>query len=481
MRRLATLLLCVHSSSMVWPGSPRRVRHLLAVILLTALALRLVILAMTPALGVGIVDEQHYHVLATSLVEGRGFASASGPTSLRPPLYPAFVAGLWELTGTRSLQLVRGMQALLGLATAVLVFALARRLYDERTGLYAAAITAFYPALVVSHSLLLTETLFTGLLTGAALAIVALLQRPRPAIALAGGLLLGLSALTRSVIWPFPLVLAPLVAALAPTTWSRRVACGALLLAGHALVLAPWAIRNTRLQGVPVVVDTMGGMNLRMGNYEYTPHDRIWDAVSLRGERSWIVGIPPHPPGGGEWTEGWKERWARSEALAFMREHPGLTAWRAAIKFGDFWALDRDFIAGVQQGLFRPPTWALLPTAAALTVAFPVVVGLAILGICLTRPADWRSHAVLLLLVLFVAALHSVVFGHPRYRLPLTPVLAVYAGAALSGRAWLRLREGWRRALLPLALAGLLAGIWTAQFVTRDWPYVSRLLGGGAS
>ena len=46
-----------------------------------------------------------------------------------------------------------------------------------------------------------------------------------------------------------------------------------------------------------------------------------------------------------------------------------------------------------------------------------------------------------------------MVFGHPRYRLPLTPILAVYAGAAVSGRAWRRLREGWRVALLPAVLA----------------------------
>ena len=63
-------------------------RQSLGVILLAALGLRLIVLAMTTNLGLQIVDEQHYHVLATSLVEGRGFASASGPTSLRPPAYP---------------------------------------------------------------------------------------------------------------------------------------------------------------------------------------------------------------------------------------------------------------------------------------------------------------------------------------------------------------------------------------------------------
>ncbi len=303
--------------------SPPSARQRLGIILGAALVLRLVILTMTAPLDLQIVDEQHYHVLATSLVEGRGLASASGPTSLRPPVYPALVAGLWSITGSRSLQVVRAAQGLLGLATAALVYWIGRRLYDERAGLVAAAITAFYPALVLANSLFLTETVFTFLLTAFVAALVALVQRPRPAVALAAGALLGLSALTRSVVWPFPLVLVPLLAWMAPTTVARRLACCALLVAGFAAVVAPWAVRNTRLQGVPVVVDTMGGMNLRMGNYEFTPHDRIWDAVSQRGTQSWIVGIPPQPPGGGEWTEGSKERWAREQAIAFMRAAPG--------------------------------------------------------------------------------------------------------------------------------------------------------------
>lgn len=453
-------------------------RQRLGVILVAALVLRVVILAMTAQLDLKIVDEQHYHVLATSLVEGRGLATASGPTSLRPPLYPALVAGLWSITGSRSLQVVRAVQDLVALATAALVFWIGRRLYDEHAALVAAAITALYPALVLANSLFLSETVFTFLLTAFVATLVALLQRPRPAVALAAGTLLGLSALTRSIVWPFPVVLVPVLVWMAPAaTLTRRLTCGALLLAGYTAIVAPWAIRNTRLQGMPVIVDTMGGLNLRMGNYEFTPHDRIWDAVSRQGTQSWIVGLPPHPPGGGEWTEGWKERWARDQAIAFMRQHPGLTIWRATIKFADFWALDRDFVAGIQRGLFRPPVWAAAVASVSTTVAFPLVIGLAILGVYLRPPADWRSHVLMLLLILFVTALHSVVFGHPRYRLPLTPVLAVYAGAAVSGRAWRRLYEGWRMALVPATLAVLLVGIWTTQFVVRDWPFVRRLLG----
>ncbi len=157
------------------------------------------------------------------------------------------------------------------------------------------------------------------------------------------------------MLWPYATALAVLVVTSGAAGWRRRWAAAAVLLAAHVAVLAPWAIRNSRLQGVPVIVDTLGGLNLHMGNYEYTPHERPWDAVSLSGPLNWAAELPASPPQGGAWTEGLKERWARERAVAFMRSNPILTIGRAAIKFGDFWALEREFVAGVQQGVFGEP------------------------------------------------------------------------------------------------------------------------------
>ncbi len=449
----------------------------LAWVLVGGLAIRLLLLVGTVAMGPRIADERDYVELATSLVQGRGFAFKSGPTSLRPPLYPAFIASLWVATGTYSLQLVRAAQAVLALVTAWLVYKLACDLYDARTALVAAAVTAFYPALIFDNMMALSESLFTILVVAALLALVRLVRAPDLARSTGAGILLGLAALTRSVLWPFPLVLAPLVALWTPGPVRYRLLIATSLLGGALLTIGPWAIRNSRLQGVPVIVDTMGGLNLRMGNYEYTPHARIWDAISMEGKKSWIVGIPPAPPDGGPWTEGKKERWARSEAVRFMLANPGLTLWRSCIKFADFWGLDRDFIAGVERGMFHPPTWFTIIAGLAMLVAYPAVVAYAVAGIWLAPPADRRAHVLLLLAVAFVCALHTIVFGHPRYRLPLMPLLAIYAGAAsarLDRTALFNLRRAWP----VLACLAAAAGIWTVQFFVRDAPFLWRLLAG---
>ncbi len=56
-------------------------------------------------------------------------------------------------------------------------------------------------------------------------------------------------------------------------------------------------------------------------------------------------------------TEGMKDKWAQRKAIEYMRRASGQTFRRSLIKFADFWGLEREFIAGVQQGLFNPPRW----------------------------------------------------------------------------------------------------------------------------
>src|SRR5262249_37749572 len=140
-------------------------RATLAVLLGVGLGLRLLILTGTGGMGLEIVDEQHYHQLAASLSEGHGFAWAPGRmTSARPPLYPAFIAAVWQLTGRHDLQVVRLAQIVLSLITAIVLYVLARGLYDRRVAILTTAGFLFYPSLIAYDYLLLTETLFTLIL-----------------------------------------------------------------------------------------------------------------------------------------------------------------------------------------------------------------------------------------------------------------------------------------------------------------------------
>jgi len=440
------------------------------------LSVRLAILWNTQALGTGIVDEQQYSQLANSILAGDGLAWAPGEaTSIRPPLYPALLATIWSVAGPYNFQAVRVFQVLLALATMAVVYSLGVRIYTRRIARYAAVACWLYPSLIFFNFLILTETLFTFLLLTFLLLTVVLVQAPRSWIALLCGISLGLAALTRSVLWPVPLVLCPLLPALIRAPLARRVALPLIVLAGYAIVVAPWAIRNTRLQGVLTVVDTMGGMNLRMGNYEYTPEDRMWDAVALRGDQSWVHGLTSNEPGE-PMTEGRKEKWAQRKALEYMRQHPGITIRRALIKFADFWGLEREFVSGVSSGLFRPPVWFQVVASVSIIGAYigSVIAGAA--GLWLAAPSDRRAHVLLLLPVVIIVGVHTIVFGHSRYHVPLIPILGLY-GAAFLATYDSKVRFDRRSSRLgALMTVTVLVAIWIRQVALVETARIGELL-----
>jgi 4-amino-4-deoxy-L-arabinose transferase-like glycosyltransferase len=347
-----------------------------------------------------------------------------------------------------------------------LVYAVGRRAFGAPTGRWAAAITFLYPTLIFFNFTILTETLFTCLLLGFVWLAIRALDTGRLAVAAACGAALGLAALTRSALWPLPIVLCPAMAVLAGGSYRKRFAVATAVLAGYVLVVGPWAARNTSLQGVVTVVDTMGGMNLRMGNYEHTPDDRMWDAVSLRGSRNWSHAISAEHPGQ-PFTEGQKDKWGQRKAVQFMLANPMTTIRRAGIKFADFWGLERELIAGVLHGLYSPPRWLARLTAVATIASYVTIVLGGVAAIWLARPA-WPVHVLLLVPVIFLLGVHMLAFGHSRYHVPLMPVLSLYAAGLASRwveRPWAG--GGWRSVAAALSMAVLIA-VWLRQILLVD-------------
>jgi len=454
--------------------SPHRPLYM---IIALGLIIRLVVLYISKDTGLMIVDEQQYHTLALNLLHGHGFAWEPGAlTSIRPPLYPFFLRLVWTVSGTESLWVVRMTQILLNLLNVFLVYRLGLLLFNHRMALVAAAGFCFYPSFVGFNIFLLTEILFTLLLTLVALGYVVLLKTGRLSAGGGTGIALGLAALTRSILWPFPLILCPLAFfSVRGRPWVRLQVALCLFL-GYALVVTPWTLRNTRLQGVFTVIDTMGGLTLRMGNYEHTPLNRAWDPVTLQGETSIFQQLRQEHPEASSWTEGRKEKWALRMTLAYMLTHPLVTLQRVVIKFANFWGLERVIIAGWQQGLYQPPHWLAVLGTLAITFSYILVMLCASLGLFLAFPGDRRAHIFFLLLMTFICGIHTVTFGHERYHLPLMPFLCLYAAAAVVHRSWLRLQEGLHTAVPSVAACVVLLAIWGRELFIVETERIQALL-----
>ena len=414
-----------------------------------------------------VLDERTYLLWAEALLDGKGYLGSYQSWVRHPgsaflddlpqyrgafqaPLYPSFMALVMAVAG-RSVLAVKFAQVLLGTGTILLVYSIGRSWLGHTRGLMAAMICAVYPNLIAFSHYLFTETLFVFLLAS----LVLLLTRERfyssKAVALLGGIVLGLAVLTRgSVVYFLPLLVFWLLA-----TNRRRlrqaVISTTLMLFACALTIAPWTIRNHRVHGGFVLIDTNGPFNLWRGN---TPESYADRPDSYRCY-DWPFDNIPIQPVGKQWvrklvaesatTLGVENttdlqiiQCARTLAWECIREDPAAFLRRAKYKFIDMWNPTSFLLRHFQFGLYgtvSPPVQ--LACSGTAVLGYLLVMGFGLWGWVCRRREAWAW--LILILVFYFTAIHLVAFGLTRFRLPLMPFIIILAAdrlCALLAALW---------------------------------------------
>jgi 4-amino-4-deoxy-L-arabinose transferase-like glycosyltransferase len=239
-------------------------------------------------------DGLEYHGLARMLVDGHGFASpfvtpaADAPvTAHKPPLYPLLLA-LVSVFGGTGYEAHQAASAVVGTGTVVVCAMLAHRLAGPRAAVIAAVVGAAYPVFLVADASLRAESLFSFLVALSLLLAYRVWDDPSALRIVQLGVVLGLSALTRSEGIVLLLVLA------IPVVW-RSAAGGrgwrvALVALACLATIAPWSIRNWVVFDEPVLLTTSYGDLLAGANCDATYSGRwigSWNfdcAVAATGE-----------------------------------------------------------------------------------------------------------------------------------------------------------------------------------------------------
>jgi arylsulfatase A-like enzyme/4-amino-4-deoxy-L-arabinose transferase-like glycosyltransferase len=463
---------------------PLRVRRSVLAVVLVALVVRLA------ALWAGsearlVLDEQGYANRALALLEGQGVQGSyqswvlHDDPAIRPvdyPQYPgawqppgqiAFMAAVMALPGG-GLGLVKIAQVLLGALSVWLVYALGRAWIGHREGLLAAWICALYPNLVAFTHYLWSETLFSFLLLAALFCLTRREDPPRLGDAALAGLLLGLAALTRATLFYVLLVLPFWLAWAHRRAWRPALAAGALVALVATLVIVPWSLRNTRLHGGFVWIETNSSYNLWRGNGP--------DSFARRGDpalaryRPPFENVPLAPVGSraaGRLVAEAKRNlgkdrptdleivdYARSSAWEEIRAEPVRFLNRIPTRLFDMWNSTSFLIRHLDLGAYGDPPPALVSVLRLASAgAYLALLALAAVGAWLERrrPETW----LILLLVGLWSGVSAVSFGLTRFRLPLMPLLAILAAAAvfqLRERFGARASGATASALLVLAL-----------------------------
>lgn len=373
-------------------------------------------------------DEADYHAIATHLAADAGFVSTEEtPTARRPPAYPVFLSLIYRIMGP-SPAAGRVMQALLGVLVVWLTFRLARVWFGDTAATAAGWLAALNPFLVFISGYLLTENFYLVFMLGA----LAVAPGPRAFIApwwhaVACGLLFGLAALTRPS--GLPMLEWVLVAVLlfAGAGWRPRIARAALAAVTFALVLSPWLLRNTRVVGAPVLT-THGGITFYQGNNEKVANTPQW-----RGGVAPLEALPEHDRLAAM-RELDRDRAAWKLGRDYLRSHPGEVPSLVGWKLVRFWRVKSDMgLSGIRSGWWFDNRSALGRAASRLDVGMiyaVVVLPLFVIGLLVTR-RSWRDLLFAYGIVVVHTAIAVLFFGSLRTRIPVEPMICVFAAAAL--------------------------------------------------
>jgi hypothetical protein len=361
-----------------------------------------------------------------------------------PPVYPYFIAVLYELTGT--LAAVKWAQAVVGSLLIPAVGRAGGRALGPRAGLIAAGITAFYPELIWFSAHFWCETLFMVFLWWAVERLLAAHALESRGAAAAAGLLWSLAILTReTVFYLTPLAALWLGWRRGRPGWQRA----ALFLAVAVTTVAPWTWRNWTVFRAFVPVSTAGGLALYQGNTPLSREEVYQDVDAVRGRIE-------------------QYRYARATGFHWILERqPWWLLEKLRDEMPNFWEADSLALIHVKRGAYGnvPPAAAV---AAGLVVILPY---LAVLGMFVLGLASLRVDRPRLLLVGLLALynlLHVATHGFARYRMPVLPVVFLLASAA-----YLSWREG-RRGLSPRRRAA--AVLLAVAFGVTLYPSVRRNL-----
>ncbi len=407
---------------------PHRVRNVLFLMVLAALAIRLVVMVFQYQARLD-PGRDHWEFgfetgrIARSIASGEGFGNPlfgnTGPTAWMAPVYPYLLAAVFKLFGIyskTSALVILSLNSLFSALTCLPVFFMARKSFGERVARWAGWTWVLFPYAIYFSAGWIWESCLTTLELSLLFLIALHLERTTYLAAWVGfGVLWGLAALTNPMVLSALPFLCGWVCYRFHQRGKRWALAAAMTLLGLGAIVTPWFMRNylTFHQFIPFRDNF--GLELHVGNNGDTSHwapyaahpsssDAELQEYNRLGELAYMAE---------------KQR----QSLGFIGSHWSwfvcVTLRRVLYTWTGFWSLDRRYLAGER---FDPPNILLSTTLTALALAGLV-------------QAFRRGIAVAPAFALVLLSFPLIYYAtHPEthYRHPLDPLLVVLAVYAAS-------------------------------------------------
>ncbi len=375
------------------------------------------------------------------------------------PLYPYLLGVLYRIVGHDPMA-ARIVQIVLGSLSCAMVSIAGTRLFGQRAGYVSGVLLAICGPAIFFDGLIQKATLDVFLCSVLLVCVALLVDRVTIARAAGAGMTLGALALTREN----AVVLLP--ALLAWVGWrelrdARRWLPLLALLLGAAVMLAPVAVRNFVVGGELHLTTSQGGPNFYIGNHEgasgtYQPLRAARGNAAY--ERQDAIDLAQQALGrsltAGEVSSYWWQR-----GWQWITAHP--TDWLAlsAKKLLLTWNAEE---ATDTEDIYSHAEWSLPLKIGTTLCHVGVLAPLGLLGVWLTR-GRWRDLWGLYAMMAIYSVSVAVFFVLARYRYPLVPFLALFAGAAIA-----QLPAWWRSTAAREKLQAATVLLFT--IIACNWP-----------
>jgi 4-amino-4-deoxy-L-arabinose transferase-like glycosyltransferase len=404
-------------------------------------------------------DSQSYIDPAIKLIS-TGFYPID--SAMRTPIYPLFIATIYQITGQNPLMII-GAQIVLGTLTVLLSYHLGMKILSKPAALLGAFLLAISVESITSVFYILTENLFTFLFLAGMLAWVTGYREKSKLWLACAAILMGLSALCRPLAVYFPLFLALGLVINKGLNWNKRIIRAAGFLFLFLLSFVPWIVRNIYVVGSPTI-STISNYNMLFyeaasleANMRHVSETQVREAYTdlvdqALVERGWIN------------NEGNRSRveslladqiilthpvrflyvHLKSDLNGFLPDVTSVTEILGATVGGKgtLSILNQYGILAGIRNYFGGQTWLL-------GLLLPLIILLALVYICalvgtieIVHHRDWLSLLLLVIPVLYFLILPGAA-SLPRFRAPVMPYICLLAGSGLQ-MAWVYFK-GWRR------------------------------------
>ncbi|MBD3413073.1 MAG: hypothetical protein GF421_01410 [Candidatus Aminicenantes bacterium] len=350
----------------------------------------------------GKLSVEPYSTIAENVASGKGFRDNTHQINFeRLPLYVLFLASIYRVWGNE-LWKVQVVQSLLDTISCFLIFLISLKIFsDQKPGLWAAFFYAVYFKVINMVSRPLTEIFYIFVFLLFIYFFISSLNKNKMRFSLVTGLLLGFMTLTKPITLLFPLIgLGYYSSRPAKTNWKK----GFLFLSGFLVIILPFLVRNYLLEK-KVFLATGGGKALYMGTFIDYSND-------FREQENRIMKEIKNNYDGAHNIE--DDRKLLKISLDKIRAHPLKFLKKAAHRIYLFWSYP-DFSTKMMS------LKTLLISLFNLTLIILAFVGFS------ASKKKGIFFSPFLAIILYFYVIHTLIYSHSRYSLPLFPILFLFS------------------------------------------------------